>query len=212
MRVARSRELVARGFAAAEAARLLPGRAAAAAVAARHDLGLGRRARLVLPERDHRLLHPRDRRLAAQPALPRRRSDRRRRPCRRTARDRTGRADARLRQRLRLHRPPLPSAARRARHPPPPRRLPRPGVAGLHRELVRETERTGGVAERIRDARRRTTSDRRLRRPLPPPTALEPELPHAARGATDLGGSTRTPKTSGLACQRRRGARQPSPP
>jgi len=29
-----------------------------AAVAARHDLGLGRRARLDVPERHHRLLHP----------------------------------------------------------------------------------------------------------------------------------------------------------
>ncbi len=37
-----------------------------------------------------------------------------------------------------------------------------------------------------------------LRRPLPPPAALEPELPHTARGATDLGGSTRTTKTRGL--------------
>ena len=36
-----------------------------------------------LPERDHRLLHPRDRRLAARAALPRRRSDRRRRTRRR---------------------------------------------------------------------------------------------------------------------------------
>jgi hypothetical protein len=43
--------------------------------------------------------------------------------------------------------------------------------AGLHRELVRETQRTGGMAERIRDARRRQTRDRRLRRPLPPPAA-----------------------------------------
>src|SRR5207244_6226439 len=108
-------------------------------------------------------------------------------------------------------RPPLPRAARRARHPPPPRRLPRPREPGLHRELVRETERTGGVAQRVRDARRRTTRDRRLRRPLPPPTALEPELPHAARGATDLGGSARTTENRGLACQHRRGAGQNDP-
>ncbi len=68
--------------------------------------------------------------------------------------------------------------------------------------------RRGGVAERIRNARRRTPRHRRLRRPLPPPTALEPELPHAARGATDLGGSTQTTKTRGLTCQPRRGAGQ----
>ena len=54
-----------------------------------------------------------------------------------------------------------------------------PEIAGLHRELVRETQRKGGVAERVRDPRRRPTRHRRLRRPLPPPAALEPELPHA---------------------------------
>jgi transposase InsO family protein len=97
--------------------------------------------------------------------------------------------------------------ARRARDQASPRRLPRSGVAGLHRELVRETERTGGVAERIRGPRRRPTRDRRLRRPLPPPPALEPELPHAARGATDLGGSARTTENRGLNRQLRRGAR-----
>ena len=98
----------------------------------------------------------------------------------------------RKRQRLRLHCETLQGEARRARHPPPPRRLPRPRVAGLHRELVRETQRTGGVAERVRDPRRRETRHPRLRRPLPPPTALEPRLPHAARGAPDLCGSART--------------------
>ena len=35
--------------------------------------------------------------------------------------------------------------------PPPPRRLSRSRVAGLHRELVREAQTEGGVAERVRD-------------------------------------------------------------
>ena len=39
-------------------------------------LDLGRRARLVLPERDHRLLHPRDRRLGPHRPLPRQGGDR----------------------------------------------------------------------------------------------------------------------------------------
>jgi hypothetical protein len=71
-----------------------------------------------------------------------------------------------------------------------------PESQGLDRELVRETQRTGGVAERVRDDRRRPPRDRRLPRPLPPPTAPEPRLPHAARGAPDLGGSARTTKTA----------------
>ena len=74
--------------------------------------------------------------LAARAALPRRRSDRRRRTRGRRARHPAGRADARLGQRLGLHRPPLPRPARRARDPPPPPRLPRPRIAGLHREPV----------------------------------------------------------------------------
>jgi hypothetical protein len=114
-----------------------------------------------------------------------------------------GRAHARLGQRLRLHGPPLPSGPQRTRPPPPPRRLPRPGVAGLHRELVRETERTGGVAERVRDARRRETRHRRLRRPLPPPPPQRARPPDAARSTQDLGGST---ENRGLRCQLRRGA------
>src|SRR2546425_2722706 len=180
-----------------EAARLLSGRTATAALAARHDERLGRRARLVLPERDHRLLHPRDRRLAARAPLPRRRSDRRRRRRRRAARHPARRANARLRQRLRLHRPPLPRPARRARHQAPTRRLPRPREPGLHRKLVRETQRTGGVAERVRDPRRRPTRDRRPRRPLPPPTPPAPATPQAARSATEPGGTTRTTKQRG---------------
>jgi Integrase core domain/HTH-like domain len=99
--------------------------------------------------------------------------------------------------------PPLPCQARRARHPPSPRRLPRPPEPGLHRELVREAERTGGVAERVRDPRRRPTRDRRLRRALPPPPAQRARIPHPARGATNLGGST---ENRGLTCQLGRGA------
>ena len=65
LRVMRERKLIQRRRAARtpQAARLLPGRAAPPALAARRDERLGRRARLDVPERDHRLLHPRDRRL-----------------------------------------------------------------------------------------------------------------------------------------------------
>ena len=73
-----------------------------------------------------------------------------------------------------------------------------PQEPGLHRELVRETQRTGGLAERVRDARRRPPRHRRLRRPLPPPPAQRAQLPDAPRGAPDLGGSPGTTKTSGL--------------
>jgi len=48
---------------------------------------------------------------------------------------------------------PFPRPACRARDQASPRRLPRPREPGLHRELVRETQRTGGVAERARNAR-----------------------------------------------------------
>ena len=100
------------------------------------------------------------------------------------------------RQRLGLHRPPLPRPPRRARDPPPPRRLPRPREPGLHRELVRETQREGGVAERVRDPRRRPPRDRRLRRPLPPPAPLGARLPDTRRGRPDLGGSTKNMRPS----------------
>ena len=143
-----------------------------------------------------------------EPALPRRRSDRRRRTAAAALRIQPGELDARHRQRLGLHRPPLPRPPRRARDPPPPRRLPRPREPGLHRELVRETQTTGGLAERVRDPRRRPPRDRRLRRPLPPPPPLGARLPDTRRGRPDLGGSTGTPKTSGLTCQHRRGAGQ----
>jgi hypothetical protein len=46
------------------------------------------------------------------------------------------------------------------------------------------------VAERVRDPRRRPRCDRALRRPLPPPPAQRAQLADAARGASDLGGST----------------------
>jgi len=132
-----------------------------------------------------------------------RRSDRRRRQGRQGIRDPAGRAHTRLRQRVGVHCPPLPREAQRTRDPPPQRRLPRPREPGIHRVLVRETQRTGGMAERIRDARRRETRDRRLRRPLPPPAPLGPRLQDARGGASDLGRST---KHRGLNCQHRRGA------
>jgi transposase-like protein len=50
---------------------LLPGRATRPALAHGHDLGLGRRPRLVLSERHRRLLHPRDPGLGARPAFHR---------------------------------------------------------------------------------------------------------------------------------------------
>src|SRR5439155_12916114 len=90
---------------------------------------------------------------------------------------------------------PLPRPPQRARDQTSPRRLPRPREPGLHRELVRETQRTRGLAERIRDPRRRPPRDRRLRRPLPPPAALTARLPDTQRGPPDLGRSTQTPNT-----------------
>jgi Integrase core domain len=83
-----------------------------------------------------------------------------------------------------------------------------PESQGLHREPVGETERTGGVAERIRDARRRQTRHRRLRRPLPPAPTQQAELPDTPPGRPDLGGPPGTTKTRGLNCQHRRGAGQ----
>src|SRR5262249_3431886 len=103
-----------------------------------------------------------------------------------------GEADARQRQRLRLHRPPLQAETRRARDPPPPRRLPRPRAPGLHREPAPATQTKGAMAERARDARRRTTQHRRLRRPPPPPTPLRARPPDTARGAPDPGKNNKT--------------------
>ena len=76
-------------------ARLLPGRASRPALAHGHDLGLGRRARLVLPERDRRLLHPRDLGLRPRPALPPPGGRGRGRRRRRRPRDRARSADPR---------------------------------------------------------------------------------------------------------------------
>ena len=73
-------------------------------------------------------------------------------------------------------------------------------------KLARETQRTGGVAERIRDPRRCPPRDRRLRRALPPPPALRARLPDADRGTPNLGASTRATEARGLRCQLRRGA------
>jgi len=70
-----------------------------------------------------------------------------------------GELTPRERQGLGLHRPPLPDQAGRTRDPSPPRRLPRPPEPGLHRVLLRETERTGGVAERVRDGSPRAPWD-----------------------------------------------------
>src|SRR5262249_52201169 len=108
---------------------------APAAPAARDDQRPGRRARPLLPERDHRLLHARDRRLAARARVSRRRSDRRRR-TRRAPPPAHAVAPAppspSEQHRPRAPRPPLQAETRRARDPPPPRRLPRPRAPGPH--------------------------------------------------------------------------------
>jgi putative transposase len=49
--------------------------------------------------------------------------------------------------------------------------------AGLHRELVLKAQGALHLAQRVRDARPRQSSDRRLRRPLPPPPARRARLP-----------------------------------
>ena len=79
---------------------VLPRRAARPALAPGHDLGLGRRARLGLPDGRNRLLHPRDRRLASGDPLPRQGGDHPHRTRRTRARHPAGHADARHRQRL----------------------------------------------------------------------------------------------------------------
>ena len=199
---------------AAAAARLLPGRAARPALAPRHDARLGRRARLVLPERDDRLLHPRDRRLVARAALPRRRGDRARRAGRRppagssraslTLGTDNGSAFTSRRFRARLGELGI---------TPPPRRLPRPREPGVHRDrwfgklkerLVWRTE-----FETLDQARE---GDRRLHRQLPPPPALRPPLPDPGRGAANLGGWTATSEIRGLKRQRPTGPGQTPPP
>jgi hypothetical protein len=145
---------------------------------------------------------------ADRPALPRRGSDRPRRPRDRRPPNRGGRADARHRQRLRLHQPPLPHPPRRARGQPPPRRLPRPREPGLHRELVREAQGAARLALRVRNPRPSEKGDRRLHRRVPPPPAQRPPLPNAGRGAQDLGEWSATTENSGLKCRARRGPGQ----
>src|SRR5438128_61572 len=86
--------------------------------------------------------------------------------------------------------------ARRTRRQPPPRRLPRPRITGLHRVLVREAKGAARLALRIRDARASTKGDRRLHRPLPPATALRTRLPNADRGAPHLARWTATTENS----------------
>ena len=124
----------------------------------------------------------------ARAALPRRRGDRasieqRRRRARHPARA----ADARHRQRLRLHRPRDPARARRARHHPPPRRLPRPREPGVHRDLVPQSQGTLRLAQRVRDPRPGPGGDRRLHRPLPRPAPQPARLPNTPRGARRRG-------------------------
>jgi transposase InsO family protein len=62
---------------------------------------------------------------------------------------------------------------------------------------------------RVRDPRRRPTSDRALRRPLPPPPAQRARLPDASGGASGLGGSA---ENRGLRCQLWKGAGHTPPP
>ena len=161
-------------------------------------VGLGRRARLVLPERRDRLLHPRDHRLGARHPLPRPGGHRRHRRRGRRARHRAGRADARHRQRHRVHQPGVSRPPGRARHRPPPRRLPRPREPGVHRVVVLKAQAALHLARGVRDARRGPRGDRRLRRPLPPPAPPGAGLPHAARSRGHLERSRRPVNPSGL--------------
>lgn len=120
------------------------------------------------------------------------------RPGRRRARRRAGRADARLRQRQRVHQPRVPRPAGRARRHAPARRLPRPREPGLHRVLVLQAQAALRLARRVRNARRAAREDRRLHRPLPPPAAPAAGLPNAARGRGHLERSRRPSNPSGL--------------
>ena len=97
-----------------------------------------------------------------------------------------------------------------ARHQAPPRRLPRSRKPGVHRVLVRQTQGTGGLAQPVRNARRRHHRRARLHRPLPPAAALGPGLPDATRGRRHLETRTRTPINTGLNRQPRRGAGHPT--
>ena len=143
----------------------------------------------MLPERDHRLLHPRDRRLGPDRPLPRRRGDRGHPAGGRRAGHPARHPDARDRQRLRVHRQSHTARPLSARSHPPPRRLPRPRVPGVHRVLVPLPQRTLRVAQRVRDPRPGPGGDRRLHRPLPRPAPQPAELPNTPRSPTNLGRS-----------------------
>ena len=80
-------------------ARVLPSDPAERALASGHDLSLGRRARLGLPDGRDRLLHPRDRRLAPRTQMPRQGEHRARRARRRRAAHHARDADAGHRRR-----------------------------------------------------------------------------------------------------------------
>ncbi len=113
-----------------------------------------------------------------------------------------GSADARPRPRLGLHRPPLPSTARRARDPPPTRRLPRPRQPGLHREAGSGNPKNGSCGR---------TSTRPSTTPGKGSAAISTATPPRAQRA--VGRPTRcakpwriprTTKTGGLNCQLRK--------
>lgn len=87
----------------------------------------------------------------------------------RDPRDPTGSAHAGHRQRIRVHsaQDQGPDALSRCRSSA--RRLSRSGEPSVHRELVRQDQAKGGVAQRLRDVRRRAPSDRALCRSLSRP-------------------------------------------
>ena len=79
-----------------------------------------------------------------------------------------------------------------------------PREPGLHRVLVLQAQTAPDLARRIRHTRSGARAERRLRRALPRPAALGPELPHAARSRGHLATSPRRPNTGGPKRQRRR--------
>ena len=70
---------------------------------------------------------------------------------------------------------------------PSARRLPRPRIAGVHRELVSLPERALRLAHRVRDPRPGQGGDRRLHRPLqrPPALRLDYKTPREVRATWD---------------------------
>ena len=90
------------------------------------------------------------------------------------------------RQRVAVHLTGLPQAPLRPRRHPPPGRLPRPRVPGVHRVLVRAVQEALRLARRVGDHRTSENRDHRLHRPLPPPTPLRARLPHPRRGRRHL--------------------------